>query len=67
MPLSIAAATPTVANAYWHVSGGDVVNVPAGCCFTVTVQNASVSATPATTPAPAINVRNLDVKVNRIA
>lgn len=67
VPLSIAAATPTVSDAYWHVSGGDIVNVPAGCCFTVTVQNASVSPTPATTPAPAINVRNLDVKVNRIA
>lgn len=66
-PLTIAAATPAAAEEYWHVSGDTTVDVAAGCCTEVAVVNASVSATPATTPAPAIDVRNLNVKVTRIA
>ena len=64
---SIAAATPTVVNAYWNVSGFAIIDVPAGCCYTVAVENASVSATPATTPASALNLRNLNVEVTRLA
>lgn len=67
VPTSIAAATPTVADAYWNVSGFAIVDVPAGCCYTISVENASVSATPATTPAPALNLRNLNVEVTRLA
>lgn len=66
-PLTIAAATPAAAEEYWHVSGDTTIDVAAGCCTEVAVVNASVSATPATTPAPAIDVRNLNVKVTRIA
>lgn len=66
-PLTIAAATPAAAEEYWHVSGDTTIDVAVGCCTEVAVVNASVSATPATTPAPAIDVRNLNVKVNRIA
>lgn len=66
-PLTIAAATPAAAEEYWHVSGDATIDVPVGCCPTVTVVNASVSATPATTPAPAIEVRNLNVVINRLA
>lgn len=64
---SIATATPTVAEAYWNVNGFAIIDVPAGCCYTVSVENASVSATPATTPAPALDVRNLNVEVTRLA
>lgn len=64
---SIATATPTVAEAYWNVSGFAIIDVPAGCCYTVSVENASISATPATTPAPALNLRNLNVEVTRLA
>lgn len=67
VPTSIAAATPTVANAYWNVAGFAVIDVPAGCCYTVAVENASVSADPSTTPALALNVRNLNVEVSRQA
>jgi len=66
-PLTIAAATPAAAEEYWHVSGDTTIDVAVGCCTEVAVVNASVSATPATTPAPAIDVRNLNVKVTRIA
>ena len=64
---SIATATPTVAEAYWNVSGFAIIDVPVGCCYTISVENASVSATPATTPAPALSLRNLNVEVTRIA
>ena len=67
VPTSIAAATPTVANAYWNVNGFAIIDVPRGCCYTVAVENASVSADPTTTPAPALNLRNLNVEVTRIA
>lgn len=66
-PLTIGAATPTTVGTYWHVSGDTTLDVPVGCCTTVTVVNASVSPTPATTPAPAIDVRNLNVRVTRVA
>ena len=66
-PFTIAAATPAAAQEFWHVGGDTTIDVPAGCCTNVAVVNASVSATPATTPAPAIDVRNLNVKVTRVA
>lgn len=67
VPTSIAAATPAAADQYWNVNGFAIVDVPKGCCYTVAVENASVSATPATTPAPALNLRNLNVEVTRLA
>lgn len=67
VPTSIATATPTVADAYWNVNGFMIVDVPVRCCYTIAVENASVSADPATTPAPALNLRNLNVEVTRLA
>ena len=66
-PFTIATATPAAAEDYWHVGGDTVIDVPAGCCINVAVVNASVSDTPATIPAPALNVRNLNVKVARVS
>jgi len=67
VPTSIAAATPADVEQYWNVSGFAIIDVPKGCCYTVAVENASVSPTPATTPAPALNLRNLNVEVARLA
>lgn len=67
VPTSIAAATPTVADAYWNVSGFAIIDVPSCCCYTCSVRNASVSEDPATTPAVALNLRNLNVEVTRLA
>ena len=67
VPTSIAAATPAAVENYWNVSGFAIVDVPACCCYTVSVENASESATPATVPAPAILMRNLNVEVTRLA
>lgn len=66
VPTSIAAATPAAVDQYWNVSGFAIIDIPVGCCYTVSVENASVSATPATTPAPALNLRNLNVEVTRV-
>ena len=67
VPTSIATATPTVDNAYWNVNGFAIIDVPKGCCYTVSVENASVSTDPATTPALPLNLRNLNVEVTRLA
>ena len=66
-PFTISTATPAAAGDYWHAGGDTVIDVPAGCCTEVAVVNASVSATPATTPAPTISIRNLNVEVTRLA
>ena len=58
---------PAAAEQFWNVNGFANIDVPAGCCYTVAVENASVSATPATTPASAIEIRNLNVEVSRVA
>ncbi len=63
-PLTIAAATPAAVGDYWHVSGDTTIDVAAGCCTDVAVVNASTATTGT---APAIDIRNLNVKVNRLA
>jgi hypothetical protein len=67
IPLTIAIATPAAVEQFWHVSGVKTVRIPIGCCQSVAVVNASVSADPATTPAAAIEMSNLNVTVNRTA
>lgn len=64
---SIAAATPAAVENYFNVCGFAIIDVPAGCCYSIAIENASVSATPATVPAPAILMRNLNVEVTRLA
>lgn len=58
VPTSLATATPTAVDAYWNVNGFAIIDVPVGCCYTVSVRNASDIA---------MNVRNLNVEVTRIA
>lgn len=67
IPTSIAAVTPAAVENYFNVSGFAIIDVPSCCCYTCSVRNASVSDDPATTPAPSINVRNLNVEVTRLA
>lgn len=63
-----AAVTPTPATNenYFNVTSTAFVTVPRGCCFTVAVENTS-TGTDATTPAPAINVQNANLVVERVA
>lgn len=64
---SRAIVTPTAVDSYFNVTSTAIVTVPRCCCYTVAVENTSASATPATTPAPAINVQNANLTVTRIA
>ena len=43
------------------------ITVPACCCYEISVKNVSESATPATVPAPPIDVQNANLEVTRIA
>jgi len=65
-PAATATEPPTQEN-FFNVTSTAIINVPRGCCFNVSVENTSESATPATTPAPAILVQNANLVVDRIA
>ena len=64
---SRAIVTPAAVDDYFNVTSTAIITIPKGCCFNVSVENTSESATPATTPAPAINVQNANLTVTRIA
>lgn len=64
---SKAIVTPTATDSYFNVTSTAIITVPKGCCFNISVENTSESATPATTPAPPINVQNANLVVSRIA
>lgn len=64
---SRAIVTPAAVDEYFNVTSTAIITVPKGCCFNISVENVSESATPATTPAPAINVQNANLTVARIA
>lgn len=64
---SRAVVTPAAVDDYFNVTSTAIITIPRGCCFNVSVENVSESATPATTPAPAINVQNANMTVTRIA
>lgn len=55
---SRAIATPTVVDAYFNVTSTAIIDVPAGCCPIVAVENTSDQA---------INVQNANFVVTRIA
>jgi hypothetical protein len=59
--------TPAAVEQYGNVTSTAIITVPKGCCMNVSVENTSESATPDTTPAPAINVQNANMVITRIA
>lgn len=65
-PAATATNPPTTEN-FFNVTSTAIITVPKGCCFNISVENVSESATPATTPAPAILVQNANLTVARIA
>lgn len=52
-----ATVTPTVANSYFHVYTSKLIEVPKGCCYTISVENVG------TIPA---NVQNAVLEVSRV-
>ena len=61
IPTSRAIVTPAAVDEYFNVTSTAIITVPRGCCFNMSVENASESADPATTPAPQINVQNANL------
>jgi len=57
---SNAIVTPTVAEAYFNVVSFAIIDVPAGCCYAIAVENTS-------NPAQSIDVQNANLEVTRIA
>lgn len=64
---SRAIVTPAAVDEYFNVTSTAIIDIPKGCCEKIAVENVSESATPATTPAPQINVQNANLVVSRIA
>ena len=44
VPTSIGTATPADVDQYWNVSGFAIIDIPVGCCYAVSVVNASALA-----------------------
>lgn len=65
---SRAITTPAAVDDYGNVTSRAVIDVPKGCCFTVSVEyvNGTVND-PATTPTPLINVMDGSLSINRTA
>ena len=61
------ADNPPTQNNFFNVTSTAIITVPRCCCYNISVENTSESATPATTPAPAILVQNANLTVSRIA
>lgn len=64
-PAAVTPDPPTLEN-YFNVTSTAFITVPKGCCFTVAIENTSTGVD-ATTPAPAINVQNANLVVERVA
>lgn len=60
--------TPAAVDEYGNVTSRATIDVPRGCCFTVSVEYVSgVVNDPATTPTPTINVIDGSLSINRTA
>lgn len=57
---SRAIVTPTAVDAYFNVTSTAIITVPKGCCFNISVENVSESAS-------SINVQNANMTISRIA
>lgn len=63
---SRAIVTPAAVNNYFNVTSTAIIDVPRGCCETISV-DCVAAANDGTTPAVAINVQNANLVVSRIA
>lgn len=60
--------TPAAVDEYGNVTSRATVDVPRGCCFSVSVEYVSgIVNDPATTPTPFINVIDGSLSINRVA
>ena len=58
---------PAAIGDYGNVTSTAIITIPRGCCFSMSVRAVSGITDPTDTPAPAINVINANLVVNRVA
>lgn len=63
---SRAIVTPAAVDEYFNVTSTAIIDVPAGCCYTLTVENVSQPAA-AGGVSPEINVQNANLVISRLA
>lgn len=56
--------TPAAVGDYGNVTASDIIEVPRGCCFRISVQNVSASEEAAYVPASAIDMQNLNITID---
>lgn len=66
-PDSVAIATPAAVGDYFNVTCSDIIDVPRGCCFFVGIANVAASDAEGYTPAPIINMQNLNITVEKVS
>lgn len=59
--------TPTAVDTYGNVTSRATINVPKGCCLTLSVEYVSGVTDGTTVPTPTINVIDGSLSINRIA
>ena len=66
-PTSRAIITPAAVEEYGNVTSTAIITIPKGCCFSMSVRAVSGITDQTDTPAPAINVINANLVINRVA
>lgn len=64
---SRAIVTPAAVGEYFNVTSTAFITVPKGCCFSVSLRHVAASDDPTVTPAPVVNIQNLNIDVQRVA
>ena len=64
---SIATVTPAAVQEYNNVTSTTTITVPRGCCFNVAVRAVVPEVDTTITPAPTIELRNVNLVITRIA
>lgn len=68
-PTSRAIYTPAAAGDanYGNVTSTAIIDVPAGCCSSLSLRSVAASNDPTATPAQVINIQNANLRITRIA
>ena len=64
---SRAIITPAAVEEYGNVTSTAIIQVPRGCCFSLSVDAVPATTDSTVTPAPVIEVQNSNLVINRIA
>ena len=64
-PTSRAIVTPAAVEEYFNIASTAVIDIPRGCCFSVSFRNVSASDDPTVVAAPLIYLQNLNISVGR--